>query len=366
MSIGINDKTGKKEVKFDVSDQGDFEPATPLFDGPLRDQEFELATIFWLCALLGRMFHYTGKKGDNWEIALFLIGAPSSFKSSIIVILTSYFQACQVGVIAANVEPMFPIDGLLGALIALMTECASCTLDRDLFKQMASGDPVRVNGKHKTAINVPEWIIPLLFGGNSFLNMPDMDGSVERRSAVFPFTFMLRDGEGATDLASRIFATEGPLLLIKWNTLYLKMRDVITTRIQSLLPAQVRNATHQCIMAKDTFKSFLAHNFIVTESSEDRIPWMDVWSSYVRWCKSIGRASYTVDPMNVEEQAMFKRMGVRLSRTSPMSLVRIRLRTSDDPLFRNAFEVRDIRRGRQNEEESSNSGASSEQEEDDE
>jgi hypothetical protein len=363
VSIGVNAETGKKEVKFDGPLGCDFVP-TPLFDGPLLDQEFSPATMFWLYALLGRMFHYISKKGDNWEIVLFLIGAPSSFKSSIIAILSSFFQPDQVGVIGTNVESTFPLDGVLGKLVALMTECASCTLARDLYKLIGSGDPVRVNGKYKTAINVPNWIIPLLFGGNAFMDMPDTDGSVERRSAVFPFLFMLRDGEGATDLAQRIFAEEGPLLLIKWNTLYLELCRVVKVRIQSLLPTEIREATRQCIMANDSFKSFLGRDFIVTDSSDDRIPWTQVWSSYLQWCKTAGRAAYAVDPLKVEVQAMFKRMGVRLSRKSnPVSLVRIRARTLNDPPFQNIFEVRDVRRG--HEQDADGSSASSEEEEED-
>jgi hypothetical protein len=362
VSIGAD----KKEVTFDGPLGRDFVP-TPLFDGPLLDQEFSPATIFWLYALLGRMFHYISKKGDNWEIALFLIGAPSSFKSSIIAILSSYFQPDQVGVIGTQVESTFPLDGVLGKLIALMTECASCTLARDVYKQIASGDPVRVSGKYKTAVNVPNWIIPLLFGGNAFMDMPDTDGSVERRSAVFPFLFMLRDGEGATDLAQRIFAEEGPLLLIKWNTLYLELCRVVKVRIQSLLPAEIREATRQCIMANDSFKAFLAREFIVTGSSEDRIPWNTLWASYLTWCKAAGRAPYAVDPLKVEVQSMFKRMGIRLSRTStPVSLVRIRVRTPNDPPFHNLFEVRTVRRGHQHDEDDDSSISSLMQEEEEE
>jgi len=123
---------------------------TPLFDGPLRDQGFTVTSILWLYALLGRLFHYVGKQGgDNCEVLLFLIGAPGSFKSSIADIIQCYFQPNQVGVIGTRVEPQFPLDGVVGKLIAIMTECGGCTLDRDLLKLIASGDPVRITGKHK-------------------------------------------------------------------------------------------------------------------------------------------------------------------------------------------------------------------------
>jgi hypothetical protein len=334
-----------------------FEPATPLFDGPLKDQEFTLPTVMWLYALIGRMFHYVGKRdGDNWEVIVFLMGAPGSFKSSIIAIIQKYMQASQLGILGTRVEVQFPIDELVGKLMAFMSECGGCTLERDLLKQMASGDSVRVYGKYKTAVNVANWNIPLLFAGNAFLNVVDTDGSLCRRVALFPFLHMLREGQGVTDLADRIFRDEGPLLLIKWNTLYLKLRSSINTRIQSLLPSQVREATRQAVMAGDSFKTFFAQEIIVTGSSNDRIPWIDVLKTYQAWCKMTGRKAYVVDPTGVEEQAMLRGFGVRLSRhTSPVSVVKARPRRSDDTPFRNVLEVMDVRRGGEEEEESGSS-----------
>ena len=99
------------------------------------------------------------RDGDNWETMVFLMGAPGSFKSSIAAIVQMYVQASQIGILGTQVESQFPIDDMLGKLMGFMTECGGCTLERDLLKQMASGDSVRVNGKHKTAINVPNWIV---------------------------------------------------------------------------------------------------------------------------------------------------------------------------------------------------------------
>jgi len=101
-------------------------------------------------------------------------------------------------------------------------------------------------------------VIPLLFAGNSYLDVHDMDGSLFRRSAVFPFLRMLQSGQGVMDLADRIFREEGPQLLIKCNTLYLKMRDTIHQRIQSLLPKEIGEATRQAMFEGDSFKSFFA------------------------------------------------------------------------------------------------------------
>lgn len=316
----------------------DFVP-TPLFDGPLHDQQFPVAVIFWLYACLGRMFHYVDRDGDNWEILPFLMGAPGSFKSSIISILMKFLQEWQVGVIGTRVEGQFPLDGILGTLMAFMPEAGGCTIDRDLLKQVITGDAVNIAGKYKRAINVPSWRIPFLFAGNSFLKVLDLDGSLERRIALFPFLFMLRDGEGATDLAQRIFKEEAALLLIKWNTIYWKIRQNVRGKIQSMLPPTIREATRQAIMQSDSFKGFFAQQVILEEESS--VSWSDLWDAYLAWCKQTGKTHYSVDPYLVETQAMLRRYGCSFENDHVQNA---RLRLPTDPAFQSAFQVRMVRR----------------------
>ncbi len=131
------------------------------------------------------------------------------------------------------------------------------------------------------------------------------------------------------------------------------------------MPKQVRDATRQAVMASDSFKTFFAQEIIVTESSEDRIAWTDVLKAYKAWCKLTGRKAYVVDPTNVEEQAMLRSFGVRLSRiTSPVSIVKARPRTPEDTPFRNVLEVKQVKRGGQEEDEESGSSEAPMEEED--
>lgn len=320
---------------------GAFQCQTPLFDGTLHDQRFTPAMIFCLYALLGRMFYYVGKQnGDNWEVVLFLLGAPKTFKSSIISILQWFFQVEQVGVIGTRVEKQFPLDGIPGKLIGVMAESGGCTMDRDLFKQVASGDPIKISGKYKTATNLPNWLIPLIFAGNSFFRMHDMDGSVERRVAVFPFRYIT--SSSSPDLVQRIIQEEGPLLLIKWNTMYRAVLTCIGRRsIQPLLPRLVREATHQAVISGDSFKSFVDQQLIPEE--HQRLTWGNLWQAFLAWCRNTGRIPYAVDPFSVEVQTMFRScLQVHLSQSaSPLTLVGVRLRNHQaDAPYQSVFEVR--------------------------
>jgi len=358
---------GERRVEFTFPDNEhsgiDFVP-TPLFDGPLLDQQFTSAMILWLYALLGRMFHDIGKSsGDNWEIVLFLIGTPGSFKSSIIAILKSYLQPNQFGVIPTRVEERFPIASLLGKLMIFMSECGGCTLEADLFKLMASGDPITVNVKHRTGTTIPEWNIPCLFAGNTYMEGADTNGSQQRRSGVWPFAFLLRQGHGITDLVQQIIQTEAELLLIKLNTLYLAMRTTIKERIQPLLPSRVQDATQHAIIESDSLRSFFATKCVVTGDRQDRLKWAEVWEAYKEWCRKTGRRHYHADPHSIDVQTMLRRLGVRLSRSrkSPTTLVGIRARnTSKDAPYESPFRIRMVHREndgaaeQQNDEDSSN------------
>ena len=341
----------------------DFAP-TPLLDKPLQDQGFSQEIIWWLYVFLGRMFHYIGKStGDNWETVLFLIGTSGAFKSSLINLLKCYFQPSQFGLLALKMEPLFPLASVIGKLVATNTECGGCTIDTDLFKQMASGDPVAVNAKYKNATAIQEWEIPTIFAGNSFLNVLDRNGSIERRSVVFPFSFRTMAGQDDTGLVSRIFKQEGPMVLIKWNTLYLAVRNAIHTSIHPMLPEEILTATRQAIIEKnDSLRAFLAQECIVTGHKNDRIQWLDVWKRYQSWCSTDRKQVLPIDFNTIEAQSMLHNMGIRLSksRKHPLALVGIRYRSNSDPPFRSVFIVKSIRK-RTNDDDLSDSSSGGEE-----
>lgn len=313
---------------------------TPLFEGPLRDQGFDRDVIFWLLTFFGRMFHGIGKsQGDNWEILPCCQGAPGTFKSSIITILKSFLQPSQFGVLATTTERSFPIASLYGKLMVFLTEMHGCDLDKELLKQMICGDPVTVSTKYKSATSLPEWNTPMWFAGNGFLAHRDPEGALLRRSAVFPFTFMLPKGHGDVTLVSRIIKSERTLILIKANTLYLAMRTAINKPVHELLPALIREATAQAIMQNDPFHTFIVQRNIFELRA--RVQWNELWNSYLEWCRTSGNRPYKADPNSPEIQTLLGRLGISFrTHKGNLWLVNVRPRTETDPPFVPIFQAR--------------------------
>lgn len=326
----------------------DFVP-TPLFSGALRDQEFDDTVCGWYYTFMGRMFHVVGKgaQGDNWEIMPVSIGAPGTFKSSNVSVIKSFVQDTQFGVIATRTEHRFPIAPLLGKLMVFLTETGGCDFDKELLKQMASGDPVTGAQKFLTASNLSNWDVPMWLAGNRFFDCRDTEGSLERRCAVFPFTRILPEGAGDVTLVSRIIATERIPLLIKCNTLYLAMKAAIRQPVQHLLPPLIREATRQALLQNDSLRLYLAHEYVISPDKNQhwRVKWRDMWAGYLEWCRSTGQRPYLADPGSSEVQTMFTKMGVRLhSHRGELWLLYMRRRNEYDAPFKSVFQVSTMRR----------------------
>jgi hypothetical protein len=331
----------EKQVHF-VAKGRPFVP-TPLFDQPLRDQGFGDEVIHWYQALFGRMFHGVGKTdGDNWEICVSSQGAPGTFKSSSVSILQSYVQPSQYGVIATKTEKRFPIAALEGKLMVFLTETGGCDLDKELLKQMTSGDPVTVAVKFQTASTLSEWGVPVWMCGNRFLDCTDPDGSLQRRFAIFPYTRILPPGKGDTGLVKRIIKTEQTRILIKCNTLYLAMKRAIREPIHPLLPSLIRRATSEALMQNDSLRSYLVKEHVISPGDVNaHLAWPVMWENYVRWCNQTGQRAYPADPYTPEIQTMVRKMGVRFRfHQGTMWLVYLRPRTAEDPPFDSVFTVR--------------------------
>jgi hypothetical protein len=317
---------------------GCVETSTPLFDQALSDQGFDRDVTYWFKILFGRMFHCVGKSnGDNWEIAPMCIGAPGTFKSSVIAILQSFVQPNQFGVLATKIEERFPITALMGKLMVFMTETDGCDMDKELLKQMIAGDCVAVSVKFKSASMLPNWDIPAWFCGNGFFKCHDTDGSLERRCAVFPFTRLI--SKGNVDLVKDIIAKERIHLLIQSNTLYLAMRNVVKEVIHPLLPQLIRDATNQALQKHDSLRAYMAQNYVMEQRS--KVSWNEtVWPGYVSWCRNTGRKTYPADPYDVQVQTMVRKMGGQsYTHHGQPWLVHLRERTNMDPPYKSAFDV---------------------------
>lgn len=249
-------------------------------------------------------------------------------------------------VISHHSEKNFPLERVPEKLIAIITECSEFDMDRETFKQISSGDPVRVARKAKEAQYVPFWRLPLLFGGNEFFkNMCDPDGAIERRVVVFAFLRRLRAGQGISDLMTRIFREEGATLVVKWNIMYLMMRSAIQGRSDHALPDTLRAAARQAVTTGDSLLSFFSQVLLVTRLPGDRMLWKDIIKQYRSWCRENDRPSYSVNVQGIEGQVLCHRFGIQLDPHCGIpTMIGVRLRRATDAPVENPFEIRYIER----------------------
>merc|ERR1711991_473682 len=97
-------------------------------------------------------------------------------------------------------------------------------------------------------------------------------------------------------------------------------------------------------MQNDSFRAYLAQQYVVDPASLDAVDWnLVVWRGYLEWCRHTGNHPYPADPYSPEVQTLITKMGALFRiQDGGLFLVHIRLRSFADPPFRSVFQVRVI------------------------
>src|SRR3989344_4741992 len=216
-----------------------------LLDDRWQAETNEMATLIFM-AMLGRML-YTfrdseGHMRDNWQKILFIKGLAGTGKSTIAAVMKNIYPANQVGTINSRCEENFPIYACYDKYCWMCPEVRyNFMLDTALFQSMVSGDPISVAIKNKDAVAV-DWNIPGLLIGNQFPKMwADAGGSIIRRVLLANY----REVPGQVDpgLVDRILTTEMSAVIVKLNSSYLKLRQLLKSAgktLDDILPLYFR------------------------------------------------------------------------------------------------------------------------------
>lgn len=239
---------------------------TPNFDKIISyqfNEEEDYNEIYHiLFALLGRLFFEVGDL-DDWQVVLFFKGVAGTGKGTVIKIIKSFFDKCDVGVISNNGEPTFGLQGLYDKKLAVAPEVkGNMNIDQATFQSMVSGESVSVAIKNQTSLSV-KWTVPIILAGNELPNMTDNGGSLQRRLVIPNFKKKVLAKDSEADLEKQLIL-ESPLFLQKAVKAYLDMVNKVGNKgFWSFSPQYFKKQKIELAELTNPFYSFLDSERII-------------------------------------------------------------------------------------------------------
>lgn len=227
-TLPLNDPRMQVDGYKDVQD-------SQMFDAPMRD---------WLDTFLGRLFYPVNER-DKWEKLLVIKGWAATGKSTIAKAVAKLIGDVNVGLIPSNCEEDWALANVHDKAIWMCLELKSnFRLPTGLLQNMASGEPVLITEKYKTAFDVLWRIQGLLVGNELPLSWTqDVMNALVRR--VVPFPFDVSPSTQDVTLAPRFLRNLGKFHA-RINRVYLEMTQRVGARqIDDLLPERLKEATSE-------------------------------------------------------------------------------------------------------------------------
>lgn len=201
---------------------------TPAFDKLVMHQmshleEQERGKVYdMLLALIGRSFFKTGQH-DKFTILLFFYGDSNTGKSTMLHIIEAMHPPNAVGVISANNEKTFGLEGLMDKDVIVIPEMPHNmrdVLDCTVLQQMIDGDVVTVPVKNRKT-TYGNFHPPIVAAGNKFPNYEDKKGALPKRFSTIHFFNYIVDRDNT--LEKKIIENELSNLIYKSLLAYWKV-----------------------------------------------------------------------------------------------------------------------------------------------
>ncbi|KAI8995102.1 hypothetical protein BC832DRAFT_596113 [Gaertneriomyces semiglobifer] len=218
----INGKVARHYIDADYKGSG----STPTFDSFIKYQlsedrtEDEVDEIFnTLLALIGRLF-FNVNQCDRWAVALCIIGAANTGKSTLNKIIEKMFAPDTIGIIAANWEEKYGNSGLHDKELIVIPEIPSDMhklMNPTQLQTMVTGERTSIVGKHKDAFSghIPAQMVTF---GNFFFSFTDSQGCITRRFPILTFHRAITNLDSS--ILDRIVKVELMELIFKCVSMY--------------------------------------------------------------------------------------------------------------------------------------------------
>ncbi len=197
----------------------------------------EVCQFFEHC--VGRLF-YKIKTHDDWQIMPYLIGDANTGKSTIVETIQKLFPFMYVGVISANQELVFGLEGVSSKRLIVIPDAPremSKVLAPSLFQSMVSGEMANISRKHKQPLS-KIWETPIIASGNFFFDYVDLGGRFSRRCMAFPMYNAIKVVDG---MLSKNIISELPTIMLRSIFGYRAFAAVTTAKIWDAVPQQLRD-----------------------------------------------------------------------------------------------------------------------------
>jgi hypothetical protein len=154
------------------------------FDHIFFCQKFTSHDLFWVYALLGRLFFHV-REMDNYEMCLFLEGTGGCGKSTVYRLWMMFWPRHLCKILSSNMQEKFGAGELADAAVAFCTEVSKqMGMPQEEWQNALSGEAMSLNKKHEGNINVDAWKVPFAWAGNAFPECYNNDqNQVTRRLA---------------------------------------------------------------------------------------------------------------------------------------------------------------------------------------
>ena len=161
---------------------------TPFYDRLIKHHivDEEIYNIFNAC--VGRLFFNVYEK-DKWKCMMFILGDSNTGKSTIINIISSFFNSYDIG--SLSNDGIYSLDGCQNKKIIInsdIPENLSEYLNRSVYQNMVSNEHVMISVKNGKQESIPNWTVPMIMAGNYMISYNDKSSSITNRTITFLMT----------------------------------------------------------------------------------------------------------------------------------------------------------------------------------
>lgn len=288
------------EIFKDVSEPPDV--LTKIFS----DQKWTQETIDIYCGLMGRLF-YPLNECDKYGIITCNVGVSSTGKSTILERITDIVDNTKTLSTKCN---NFSLEGLDKANLIYIGEAEDLPnmLSISDFKKLARGEMLKINGKHKAAVDVIV-TAPTAMCSNELIDYNDKSDAIKNRLTFFKHNYIVNvDGKIKSKMEKL-----NPILLVFFNKMYIAMYEKNNSEIEmSEQLEEWKNSIHQ---EQNDFLSWLNMRnedlYIQIKYSPGKfIKAKDLTDAWDKHCKFGLNMKKQIPKIGINEDAYLRTLGI--------------------------------------------------------